>query len=321
MTSCGTGSTSPFCVCTDYYGNHVPGYKAMFTNDDTNQNDYGYYCESDMIGLFGYTDGTLNTKSKYTDVKNNEAEKILEFAKSFELQYKQGDSLDNAFFSSNTPPYNPTGVATDDAFKATMPLLYYETLLLYSLLDTMDMPITINPNTYTCAAGQRPVYLKYGSYFKREGKDAFMCMTDENIKKPIFFIDPDNAAGAQRTREEIPYNLYEILDKDGKVCTSNTCDITSTDKFDFDNSPERYIGSALFESRGNIQPSSSSSLTIYLLLGLIVAGIALYGLYYLYMRQHHRDMITHMNNIKPGAGNRAAARASAAKSSNRHAMT
>ena len=315
MTSCGTGSTSPFCVCTDSYGNHVPGYKGMFTY---NNKDYGYYCEADMIG-FMVTDDTGNTKTLYNGISSTGNKKVLDFAKAFESKYSQGTNQTNNFFSGTTLPYKPNTITTGDDFKAKMPLLFYETLLLYSLLDTMDMPQSINSNTYTCATGERPVYLKYASYFNDRGRDAFVCMTDENIKKPIFFLDPDNAA--ERTKEEVPYNLYEVLDKDGKACTGSTCDISSTDKFDFDNSPSNYVGGLLFKSRGNIRSEQSFPFASILLLGVIVACFVLYGIYYLYMRQHHKDVISHMNNIKPGAGHRAAARASAAKSANRHPMT
>jgi hypothetical protein len=315
MTSCGEGNNSPFCVCTDYYGDDIPGYKAMMRDYDTvagtvTDDRYSYFCQSDIISIKQFT------KQIYT-ASTTDANPILAFARSFEKQYTNGDYV-NAFFDETSKPYEQSNITTDDQFKTKMPLLYYETLLLYSLMATVNVPSSITNTTYTCAAGEQPVYLRYGSYFNRLGKEALVCMTDENIKKPIFFVNPDTKAA---TTEQVPYILYEVLDKDRKPCTDNTCDITTTDEFDIDNTGGHYIGNVLHKSSGNIQPPGTPSITIILLLGIVILGVVLYALYYLYMRRHHHEVISHMNHIKPGAGDHAASRASASKSANRHIMT
>ena len=145
-------------------------------------------------------------------------------------------------------------------------------------------------------------------------------MTEDNIKTPIKFIDPDDAS--KRTSQEVPYVLYGLIDKDGNECKTNVCNIGSSDQFDFDNSPNHYIGKDLFSSGGSISSHESyPMLGVILLILIVVIGLGLYALYYLYMRRHHREVTTFMNNIKPGAGDLAAARANATKSTNRHIMT
>lgn len=303
MRSCGKGSNSPFCACTDYYGNIIPAYKGMFSNVGGTSN-YNYYCQADMIEINGDTAADTT---------------VLGLATSLDGKHG-GANITNRFFSSDTLPYKVDDIDTDAKFKNTMPLLFYETLILFSLLKSMTVP-TIDATTYTCATG-RPVYVHYGSYFNGQGKDAFVCMTDENIKKPIFFADPDDLS--KDTTKQVPYILYEVRDNDGNPCTTGACTVGGkTDSFDFDNSPGHYIGDVLFKSEGNIQPPepNSSILNIVLLVGIIVAGFALYGLYYLYMRRHNHEVITQMNKVKPGAGSNAATRASQSKSVNRHPMT
>lgn len=317
MTSCGTGSTSPFCVCTDYYGNDTPGYKAMYQATDGRRSSY--YCQSDIIQFIESGDPAVDDLKTIYNTAKTDPNPILEFAKGFDKTFSNGPSMTNRFFTDDSKPYEPNTITTDPEFKTKMPLLFYETLMMFSLMETIDLPTSITSTTYTCGDNTRPVYLKYGSYFNDKGKDAFICMTDDNVKKPIFFVDPDDTS--KRTKTQVPYILYEILDKEGKVCSGDTCDITEEDKFDFDNTPSRYIGHVLVKSDGNIQPSDVSFITSSLLLVIIGLSLLLCGIYYLYMRGHHGDMITHMNNIEPGAGNQAAARANAAKSANRHAMT
>jgi hypothetical protein len=314
------GNRSPFCICTDSYGNEVPGYKAMFTKE-TDPDSYNYYCQAQMIGM---VEGTTDTKQLYTVAKAAATDKILGFAKSFDGKYINGTGFTNDFFDETSKPYTPNTITTDDAFKSTMPLLFYETLLLYSLMETIEMPTKIDTSnatgTYTCPTGARPVYITYSSYFDSRGKSGFVCMTEDNIKTPIKFIDPDDAT--KRTSQEVPYVLYGLIDKDGNECKTNVCNIGSSDQFDFDNSPNHYIGKDLFSSGGSISSHESyPMLGVILLILIVVIGLGLYALYYLYMRRHHREVTTVMNNIKPGAGDLAAARANATKSTNRHIMT
>jgi hypothetical protein len=141
INNCGVSNPSPYCVCTDYYGNVLPEYKYF------NESLQTYSC---CNNLNGYT--ALNS----TSIDDNDIN-LVQFA------------------SSSTPEcsnfYNTIG--TNGRLK-NFPLIYYQALLNGALYQKFTGPGFSVNNDISCNTGI-PYYVSFPNYSNNEINYKILC--------------------------------------------------------------------------------------------------------------------------------------------------
>lgn len=131
VNGCDAESSSPYCVCTDYYGNVLPEYRKFDTTSQT------FSCCNE-IKEFSPPSSTTGTNW------------ILTYARSL---------------SQNTPcSALLEDITTDAAFAQELPLLYYQAYFNGSLFSKFSSPSSIDTQTVSCTSGNIPYVVKYPNY-------------------------------------------------------------------------------------------------------------------------------------------------------------
>ena len=128
VNGCGSESSSPYCVCTDYYGNVMPEYRQFEQSTQT------FSCCNELKDYNPFTEGSS----------------ILNYVKSI-----QNNTSCSSILSE--------GITSDEEFKTNYPLLYYQGLFNASLFSKFSSP-TISPTQIKCLPGKIPYVVKYPNY-------------------------------------------------------------------------------------------------------------------------------------------------------------
>ena len=266
---CGVSNSSPYCVCTDYYGNILPEYKYF---DSTTQT---YTCCNDLVNF-----ATLINPTSVDDSDTN----LVEFAKD------SNSICANGFYSDNS-------ISTNGDLK-NFPLIYYQTLLNSGLFNTFSTTPTFNDtsNKITCTSGI-PYAISYPNYSNTEMNYKILCGSSN-------LTDLQNLKFTNSNTTEIPYTINYILNSDGKNCLTNEC----TPKYKVDTLNEYNIGDTIYKSKGSISSDSLLLkwwFWFILLIVIFVCGFLLYFMYYYDMNKYFNKSINYLNNIKNGLGDTA----------------
>lgn len=267
---CGVSNSSPYCVCTDYYGNILPEYKFF---DEATQT---YSCCTDLVEY-----ANLSNPGNIDDNGNN----LVQFA------------IDSNSFCANGF-YN--NVATNGELKESYPLIYYQTLLNAGLFNTFSTaPVFTsnnNQNKIRCASGV-PYVVSYPNYSSSDMNYKILCgSSDTNNLKDVEFAKYSNI--------KVPYNVHYILDSDGENCVTSEC----TPKYSVTKHNEYNIGDKIYSSEGTIESESLLLKWWFWFIILIVIGtvsVLFYYLYYHGMNKHFDVSANYLNDVKPGLGDTA----------------
>ena len=155
VTSCETDSTSPYCICTDYYGNILPEYKYFDTSNQTYSccNRLNNYNFSNTTDVYGFVSTAQN---------NTGCDRFLQ--------------------SQN--------VTNTNELKQKLPLLYYQGLLLMSLQSNFtEADISSPPNIKCPTNTDIPYMLTYPSYMDNITNYKMVCANRnlDNVKDLKFY--------------------------------------------------------------------------------------------------------------------------------------
>ena len=264
--NCGIDSSSPFCVCTDYYGNILPEYKTFSEATQT------YSCCS-VLNEFSTFSGSLEPTG--TD--------LVSFAKQSNTSCSQ------------TNFYN--GIATNEDLRQKTPLIYYQALLNASLFSNFNSTSTFDDayNTISCTSGV-PYFVSYPNYINNQNNYKVLC-TNKSLSdlKDIKFLGSNTL---------VPYSLYYIRNSDGTNCLTGPCKpkfpILSYDEY---NIGEKFYSSKGNIDSESILLKWWFWFIIMIL--LIVSMSAIYLFYYGKMNTIFNDSADYLNNVKKGLGDTA----------------
>lgn len=181
--NCGVSSSSPFCKCTDYYGNMLPELRAF---DDTAQT---FTCCDNLTEFVSFTGTTL------IDGDNN----LVTF-----YNNSTSDSCNQL-----------NGVQTNGDLKNKYPLIYYQALLNASLFSHFTAPQFTSANSFICVGGKIPYMVSYPNYNSPETNYKVLCGDSNTINLKEFKFLTSSI--------EIPYTINYITNADGSNCTTSEC--------------------------------------------------------------------------------------------------
>jgi hypothetical protein len=143
-------STSPYCECTDFYGNVVPEYRIY------NKASQLYSCCSKLEG--------------YSQADPTQANWITSY-----INDVQTGTNCNGFLTEKN-------ISTDSELKDQLPLLYYQGLMAGSLMDISKFTTpVVNTVEIACTSGV-PHMLSYPSYDSEKTNYALVCGSTEDVK-------------------------------------------------------------------------------------------------------------------------------------------
>jgi len=264
--TCDISNSSPYCVCTDYYGNILPEYKFFNTTTQT------YSCCNNLVD---YT--TLSDPTSIDDNGNN----LVNFAVNSN--------------SSCTNFYN--NIKTNGDLKK-FPLIYYQSLLNSSLFNTFTTPTisTINENRILCASGI-PYMVSYPNYSDNQLNYKILCGNSNTTE-----IQNLNFLNSSTT--EIPYTINYLIDTDGKNCLTNECelkyDISTLNQYNIGDQVHGSKGNI-----NSVSLLLKWWFWFILLIVILICGFSLYLLYYHEMNKHFDKSVNYLNNISKGLGDTA----------------
>ena len=264
--TCGVSNSSPYCVCTDYYGNILPEYKFFNTTTQT------YSCCNDLVDYVKLIDST-----SIEDDKVN----LVSFAASSN--------------SSCTKFYD--NIKTNGDLKK-FPLIYYQSLLNSSLFNTFSSPniSTINENRITCTSGI-PYMVSYPNYSNNQLNYKILCGNSNTTE-----IQNLNFLNSSTT--EIPYTINYVIDTDGKNCLTNECElkynISTLNQYNIGDRVYESKGSINSDSL-----LLKWWFWFILLFIILICSFGLYFLYYHGMNTYFDKSVNYLNNVSKGLGDTA----------------
>jgi hypothetical protein len=267
--TCGVYNSSPYCVCTDYYGNILPEYKYF---DQTTQT---YSCCDELVNY-----ATLTNPDTIEDSGTN----LLDFAKASNSACAAG------FYTNNK-------IQTNGDLK-DYPLIYYQAALNGGLFKNFTQPtfVTNNGNTVRCTSGI-PYVVSYPNYNNTQTNYKVLCGSSSTSSL-------ENFKFANSSKVDIPYTINYILDEDGKNCLTNEC----TPKYNIQTLNEYNIGDRVYKSKGTINSDSMLLkwwFWFVLLFVILLCGVFIYFLYYHGMNDYFNKAAKYLNQIKKGLGDTA----------------
>lgn len=281
---CDAESSSPYCICTDYYGNILPEYKRF------NETKQTYKCCNEINEFIKPTGDLTTTSAVY--------------------RY-----LTNQIFTSGTTCSDiiPSTVTTDEELKKELPLLYYQALFNVSLFDKFDNPdFDEDDNTIKCQTSTIPYMLSYPNYSNNQINYKVLCGSStiseiQNIK----FLNSDVV---------LDYSLSHILKDNGQICLETDCKT----KFNILTENEYNIGDKVYSSPGTINSDSVLLkwwFWFLILMIIFVISFLIYFLYYRGMDKYFKQSVNYLNNVKQGLGDTAKKHAKKNQKSHFHINT
>ena len=181
--NCSDESSSIFCVCTDYYGNVLPEYKAF------NELKQTFSCCNEIPEFFSIP----NTTSQTFLVDG--------------LRSGMSQTCSNFLVDNN--------ISTNSELKEKLPLLYYQALLDASIFNKFSYPSNINSSYVSCFTGQIPYLVSYPSYSTGQTNYKILCGSSniDNLKN-IKYIN---------TNIDADYSINYLMDEKGEDCKSVLC--------------------------------------------------------------------------------------------------
>ena len=183
VNSCDAESSSPYCICTDYYGNILPEYREFDTATQT------FTC--------------CNELKDYAAADTSGDNWVLNYVSGLQ----QGTNCSNIL----------NGVTTDTEFKQKLPLLYYQGLFNGSLFRSskFSAPVTFTDKTITCSTGNIPYLVSYPNY--SNGQKEYKVLCGSSVISSLQNLKYDNSDTL------LDYSLNYILQSHGENCNSSSC--------------------------------------------------------------------------------------------------
>lgn len=262
---CGVLDSSPYCVCTDYYGNILPEYK--YYDEVT----LTYSCCNNLVN---HT--TLSNPDTIDDNDSN----LVNFAKG-------SNNVCSDFYTENT-------ITTNSDLK-NFPLIYYQSLLNAGLFNTFNTLPTLTSNEITCNTGI-PYFVSYPNYSNNETNYKLVCGSSNSSEiQNIKFIGSD---------VEIPYSVNYVKNSDGKNCLLSTCTTKyDTLKLNEYNIGDRLYKSKGSIDSKNV--ALKWWFWFILLIAILAVVFASYYYYQHHMHKHFHKSANYLNSIKQGLGDTA----------------
>ena len=296
--SCGMGSSSPFCVCTDLYGDVMPEYRYHNASET-------YACCNQLPNYQGYDPTAAVAGSE-----------VLGY-----VQNAQGGTSCGGFITAIQPAsfYDSddyTGVSNDAQLKKFFPLLYWQGAFNASLFNTTKFTgaATFTDNTISCAnAADIPYFVSYPNYYNSAESYKVLCGSSnlENLKDIKYIND---------STIELEYSISYVQESGGGDCKTQSCNV----KYDTNFFNEYNIGNRAYKSSGKI--AESNALTEWwmwmIVLGvIIIISIVLYYIYYSGMEKYFKNGVRYLNGLTKGKGDVAKKHALLNKHANLHMDT
>ena len=270
VNGCDAESSSPYCICTDYYGNVLPEYRSFNTTTQT------FSCCNELkdFALPRVYPGNPTSAKSGTD---------------WVLRYAKQVYINNQGCLSKLG-----GIEDDINFKEELPLLYYQGFFNASLFSNFTSPSKIQNKIIQCSNGI-PYVVKYPNYSNSNIDYKILCGSNTTSKlENLKYLE---------TNANLDYSLSYILNNQGQPCLTSYCE-TKYDVSDI----EYNIGDTFYKSPGNINGDSVLLKTwfwfILLFVGIFL-GVGIYYWYYHYMDRHFEKSVNYLNNVKKGLGDTA----------------
>jgi hypothetical protein len=262
--SCSVDSSSPFCICQDYYGNILPEYK--------------YY--NDTLQTYSCCFGDI---SRYAD-----DERLFDFAKNM------SNSTACAKFLERKPD-----ITNESDLKKALPILYWQSNLNKALFTKFKRAKFDSENTIKCNSSTgTPYIVSYPSYSSGERNYKVLCAPGSihSLQNISFEDEPD--AG------EIDYRINYIKSEDGTDCKQSTgggCKVKYGDpnmveynigSVAYESGANILDGPAIF----------SIWLWIVALVITMVFSVVTYYLYYRGMERYFREGVRYLDRASNGLG-------------------
>lgn len=297
--SCGMGSSSPYCVCTNLYGDVLPEYRYHNGSD-------AYACCNQIPDYLQYDPATAPAGSEILD--------YIQGAQNGTSCTNFVAAIQPASFYDNS---DYTGVSNDAQLKKFFPLLYWQGNFNASLFNnTKFSSASFNAagNQISCAnAAQIPYFVSYPNYHNSQESYKVLCGSPnlEDLKGITYLKD---------STEELEYSISYVQDEGGNDCKSQTCNV----KFNTHFFNEYNVGARAYKSNGHI--ASGNVLTkwwMWLVILVIVISIALvlYRIYYSGMEKYFDYSVKYLNGLIKGKGDVAKKHAMINKQANLHMDT
>lgn len=263
---CDTNPTSPFCNCTDYFGNNLPEFRNFHSPTQT------YHCCNKLT----------NVNTTYNALTDS----VLDYAKASESDGKCLNFLNS--------------IDNDTKFKEKFPLLYHQSLLNASLYSRFTTPSVINNNNIQCSSG-KPYILIHPNYADGTMTYKYLCAETIDGVSDLKFLVPNTE---QETDTLLPYRLRYIRNEDGTDCKESECKLKyNTDtQAEYNIGSEVYRSKGSIESKSLLL---KWWFWFILLMVVIICCILVYLYYHHVMQKNFEESANYLNNVKKGLGNTA----------------